>query len=271
MRGVALMSDALAAAGAQRPVEVCVEVGARGGRTGCRSGQTVDDVVSAVLTSRCLRLVGIAGYEAALGHDVSAEGRAIIRDYLTTLRAVSERVSARCETDVPIVTAGGSTHFDMVAEVLSGDWRTVLRSGCYLTHDDGLYRRTSPLTRPGAAPGGLRAAMTVWAQVCSRPEPELAFLTMGRRDVSFDQDLPVPQRIRDSQGWSADGLAGSTVVKLNDQHAFLQLSPTAQGVVEVGSWIEFGVSHPCTVFDKWPMIPVVDDQGRVVELIRTFF
>jgi D-serine deaminase-like pyridoxal phosphate-dependent protein len=41
--------------------------------------------------------------------------------------------------------------------------------------------------------------------------------------------------------------------------------------VAVGSRLEFGISHPCTVFDKWQLIPVLDDDGRVVDLIRTFF
>lgn len=272
VRGVTLMTDALAAAGADRPLEVCVEVGATGGRTGCRDSATVDEVVSAVRSSPRLRLVGVAGYEAALGHDVSARGVAIVREYLTTVRDTARRVLGQCETDEPIVTAGGSTHFDAVADILVGAWRTILRSGCYLTSDDGLYRRTSPLTRPGSAPGGFRAAMTVWAQVCSRPERGLALLTMGRRDVSFDQDLPVPQRLRRADGgWSDEGLHGSGVVNLNDQHAFLQLSAAAEDAVDVGTWIEFGISHPCTVFDKWPMIPMLDEDGRVVELIRTFF
>jgi D-serine deaminase-like pyridoxal phosphate-dependent protein len=113
--------------------------------------------------------------------------------------------------------------------------------------------------------------MALWAQVSSRPEPGLALVTMGRRDVSFDQDLPVPQRFRTDSGWSADGMAGSAVVKLNDQHAFVRLSPAAEDVIDVGTWLEFGISHPCTVFDKWPMIPMLDEQGRVVDVIRTFF
>jgi D-serine deaminase-like pyridoxal phosphate-dependent protein len=41
--------------------------------------------------------------------------------------------------------------------------------------------------------------------------------------------------------------------------------------VEVGDWLEFGISHPCTVFDEWPMIPVLDEECHVVDLIRTFF
>ena len=80
----------------------------------------------------------------------------------------------------------------------------------------------------------------------------------GRRDVSFDQDVPVPL-----------GLADSAVTKLNDQHAYLRLGAGAS--VEVGSWLGFGISHPCTVFDKWQLIPELDADDRVVGLIRTFF
>jgi len=277
VRGVQLMTDALCAAGAQRPVEVCVEVGAPGARTGCRNDADVDAVAAAAAASPRLALVGVAGYEAALGHEVSPAGLERVTEYLATMRAAAVRLAPLCEQDHMIVTAGGSTHFDLVAQILAPEWpaglgvRTIVRSGAYLTNDDGLYLRTSPLTRPGAAPGGLRPALQVWAQVCSRPETGLALLTMGRRDVSFDQDLPVPRRLRRDSGWSSAGLAGSEVVKLNDQHAFLRLGPAAEDLVEVGSWIQFGVSHPCTVFDKWQLIPVLDEHDRVVDLIRTFF
>lgn len=273
IRGVASMTEALRAAGARRPVDVCVELGATGTRTGCRDDADVEAVAAAAVASPRLRLVGVAGYEAALGHDVSAVGVGRVRDYLMWVRAVATRLVPVCEmadVDEMVVTAGGSTHFDLVADVLAGRWRTILRSGAYLTNDDGLYLRTSPLTRPGAGPGGFVPAMQVWAQVCSRPEPGLALLTMGRRDVSFDQDLPVPQQVRRGPVWTDDA-AGCEVVKLNDQHAFLRLSPAAEAVVEVGTWIAFGVSHPCTVFDKWQLIPVLDPRGRVIELVRTFF
>jgi D-serine deaminase-like pyridoxal phosphate-dependent protein len=257
VRGVDLMTAALSDAGARRPVAVCVEAGMSGGRTGCRGPESVDKVAGWVTASPRLRLVGVAGYEAALGHDVTPEAVARVSSYLEEIRAAVLRLAPLFEADRVIATAGGSTYFDLVADVLT-DWpehvsvRTILRSGCYLTHDDGLYRRTSPLR------DGLRPALSVWAQVVSRPEPELAVLTMGRRDVSFDQDLPVPY-----------GLAASRVAKLNDQHAYLLLGGDDR--VEVGDWVQFGISHPCTVFDKWPMIPVLDDDGRVVDLIRTFF
>lgn len=261
VRGVETMSAALT--GAVRPLDVCVEVGMAGGRTGCRTESDIDAVARAVAAAPRLRLVGVAGYEAARGHDVTADALAGVTDYLARLRATVVRLSALFETEEVIVTAGGSTYFDAVAEVLTGDWpagltvRTVLRSGCYLTHDDGLYGRTSALRRTGEA--GFRPAMSVWAQTVSRPEPDLALVSMGRRDVSFDQGLPVPRTLTDSQ-----------VSHLHDQHAFLRLGPADRGV-RVGDWVPFGVSHPCTTFDKWQLIPVLDDGNRVVELIRTFF
>ncbi|OLT98446.1 alanine racemase [Mycobacterium syngnathidarum] len=252
--GVELMTTGLA--GAQRRLDVCVEVGMPDGRTGCRTDAEVDDVARAAAASPRLRLVGVAGYEASVSQDVSADAVARVRAYLRGLRATTGRLAGLFETDTVIVTAGGSTYPDAVADELAGDWparmtvRTILRSGCYLTHDHGLYARTSPLP--------LRPALQVWAQVVSRPEPELALVTMGRRDVSFDTGLPLPL-----------SLPGARVVELNDQHAYLQLA--AADDAPVGSWLPFGISHPCTTFDKWPLIPVLDDENRVTALVRTFF
>lgn len=254
VRGVELMSAALA--GSARPVDVCVEVGMADGRTGCRTAGDVDAVARAAAGSPQLRLVGVAAYEAARGQEVDDGALAAVDGYLADVRAAVLRLAGMCESDQLLVTAGGSTYFDRVADALS-DWpqglsvRTVLRSGCYLTHDDGLYRRTSPLRTE------LLPAMTVWAQVVSRPEPGLALATMGRRDVSFDQGLPVPRT-----------LPRAHVTRLHDQHAFLDLGGHD---VEVGDRLPFGLSHPCTTFDKWRMIPVLDDDGRVVDLVRTFF
>ncbi|MDY6997956.1 MAG: alanine racemase [Actinomycetota bacterium] len=259
VRGVELMDAALAGAG--RAVDVCVELGLPGGRTGCRSHEEADAVARAVAATPRLRLVGVAGYEAALGHGLRDEDLAPVAGHLAQLRDAVIRLAPLFETDAVLVSAGGSTYFDTVAATLR-DWpsgmtvRTVLRSGCYLTHDHGLYARTSPLTRAGRP--GLRPALEVHAQVVSRPEPALAVLTMGRRDVAFDQGMPV-----------ALDLPDAVVTRLNDQHAYLELGQA--GRPDVGSWLRFGISHPCTVFDKWRIIPVLDARGRVVDLVQTFF
>ena len=65
------------------------------------------------------------------------------------------------------------------------------------------------------------------------------------------------------------GKHGYTVTGLNDQHCHLTLpedSPLA-----VGDLIAFDISHPCTTFDKWQLIHVIDEDHKVVEAIRTFF
>jgi D-serine deaminase-like pyridoxal phosphate-dependent protein len=134
--------------------------------------------------------------------------------------------------------------------------RVVLRSGCYLTHDDGLYARVSPLP--------LRPALELWARVLSCPEPGLAIAGFGKRDAPYDLDLPVVREIR-RDGASAAGL---TVTSLNDQHAFIR---DEHGALRVGDVLVCGISHPCTAFDKWSLIPVLDDDDVVVDAIRTLF
>ncbi|MGQ9347609.1 alanine racemase [Mycolicibacterium gilvum] len=258
VRGVELMTAALD--GARRPIDVCVEVGIPGGRFGCRTAEAADDVARAAAASPRLRLVGVAGYEAAVAQSLDDDALAVVTAHLAEVRATVIRLAALFEDDDVVVTAGGSTYFDAVADALS-DWpggarvRPILRSGCYLAHDHGLYARTSPLTR--GRPDGFRPALEIRAQVLSRPEPDLAIVGMGRRDVSFDQGMPVP----------LDDAAGA-VEKLNDQHAYLRVT---SGDVEVGDWLRFGISHPCTTFDKWRLIPVLDADDRVVDLVHTFF
>jgi D-serine deaminase-like pyridoxal phosphate-dependent protein len=257
--GAELMAAALG--GAERPVDVLVELGAPGGRTGARDAATAEAVAGAVTKAEGLRLAGVAGYEGAIAHGTTPDGLAAVDRYLRELRALAARLDL---PDDAVVSAGGSAYFDQVAEVL-GDTRLVLRSGAYITHDDGFYREVSPLGRNGSRP--FKAALHAWAQVTSRPEPDLALLTLGRRDVSFDQGLPEPHTVRHSDGSESSARAGR-ISALNDQHAFLRLGPDTR--VEVGDWVDCGLSHPCTVFDKWQLLPVVDGD-TVIDFVRTWF
>ncbi|MFF7995273.1 alanine racemase [Kitasatospora xanthocidica] len=268
---VRLMDEALRAAGAERPVEVLVELGGPGGRTGARGVDAAVEVAAAVLRAPTLRLAGVGGYEGALAHDATADGLATVRDYLRTLARLHGRLARACPDDAPpVVTAGGSAYFDLVAEELAAlpDALVVLRSGAYIAHDDGFYRGISPLARAdGEVP--FRGALHGWARVISRPEPQLALLDAGKRDLPFDEGLPEPQRVRG--GAELTGTA-ARISALNDQHAYLR---DAGDLAPIGAVLRLSVSHPCTAFDKWTAIPVLDSadaaEPKVTGLVRTFF
>jgi D-serine deaminase-like pyridoxal phosphate-dependent protein len=158
------------------------------------------------------------------------------------------------------VTVGGSAYFDRVTAVLGGGpWRVELRSGCYVTHDAGAYADLSPFGVSARAPLRLREALHVWAPVLSVPEPGLALAGLGRRDASTDAGLPIPQLAYSS----------ARVHAVNDQHAYLTVPDDLP--IAVGDVIRFGISHPCTTFDKWRVIPVISADGTVRDLVHTYF
>jgi D-serine deaminase-like pyridoxal phosphate-dependent protein len=144
----------------------------------------------------------------------------------------------------------------------------VLRSGGYLFHDHGIYQASTPAARGVAGAPVFRPALELWAQVVSRPEPELALLSAGRRDVGFDAGLPVPLRARRRDGEAAR-LADAKVTGLNDQHAYLRLDPGT--ALAPGDVVCLGISHPCTTLDKWHLITVLDDEDNVIDAVHTFF
>ncbi|MFI8178910.1 alanine racemase [Actinacidiphila glaucinigra] len=264
VRGVELMDAALTAV-----VDVVVELGAEGGRTGARGSAEAARVADAVAATRHLRLVGVAGYEAA-----APDPRGWLAE-LVSLARDFDAAGRFAEAGEIVVSAGGSEWFDAVADAFGtlGDLSLpvlrLLRSGAYVTHDDVHYRDLTPFHDRIPAEGSLEPAFRLWAQVLSRPEPGLALLNAGKRDAPYDLDLPVPQVVRRADG-SAVPAAGLTVTKLADQHAFVDVAPGA-GDLAVGDWVGLGVSHPCTAFDKWQLVPVVGEGGVVTDFVRTFF
>jgi D-serine dehydratase len=56
---------------------------------------------------------------------------------------------------------------------------------------------------------------------------------------------------------------------MNDQHGYLDLPVGSP--LKVGDMVAFGVSHPCTTFDSWQVLYVVDDDYTVTEAVRTYF
>jgi D-serine dehydratase len=283
---VAQLAAAARKAAPGRPLQVLLEGGMAGGRTGCRDLAAALDVARAVKAAGPhLALRGVEGFEGLIHSDSPKDDAAAVARFLDFLG----EIAVACEkddlfaADTLILSAGGSAFYDIVVERfrragVKRDFLLVIRSGCYLTHDSKMYReafdhireRRPDIDRLG---GGLEPAFEVWAYVQSRPERRKAILTMGKRDVSYDVDLPVPLK------WFRPGAGGANAMRgvpeghvvtgLNDQHCHMTVpedSPLA-----VGDMVGFGISHPCTTFDKWQVVPLVDDDYTVVSAIRTFF
>jgi D-serine deaminase-like pyridoxal phosphate-dependent protein len=282
LAGVALLNDALRAgglahgpAGSGPRLRVLVELGRPGGRAGCRSVYEAVTVAKAAAAAPALRLAGVAGYEGAIGHDDSAATLAAVAEFCRDLRRVGEQIAGLpdCQNGY-LLSAGGSAYFDVVVRELTapGDGgpvpTVVLRSGAYISYDHGFYERIAPGTRPDRPGPHFRPAFELWAAVLSRPEPGLAIIGAGRHHVAFDQDMPMPLLTWPAGAPKADA-AGMHVSSVDDQHAYLRLPPDSS--LAPGDLVCLGISHPCTTFDKWRVIPVVDDDYRVIDAIHTFF
>ncbi|MEU6671272.1 amino acid deaminase [Streptomyces sp. NPDC046727] len=270
VRGVELMDAALA--GTARPVDVVIELGAgEGARTGVRTEEDARAVADAVAGTGTLRLVGVAGYEAQVPGADPDRVRAWL-ERLVALAVELDKAGRFAGAGEIVVSAGGSEWFDAVADVfaavpgLSLPVLKLLRSGAYVSHDDVHYSRLTPFNRVPEE-GALEPAFRLWAQVVSRPSATEAFVNAGKRDAAYDLDHPVAQVVR--RGGTERPATGIEVTALSDQHLWLRTEPGAD--VEVGDWIGFGLSHPCTSFDKWQLIPVAEADGTVVDYIRTFF
>lgn len=272
VRGVGLMDAALSDAGASRPVDVVVELAAgEGARTGVRTEAECAAVADAVAGARTLRLAGVAGYEGEVPDADAEKVHAWLRRLVAL--AVDFDKAGRFDglADI-VVSAGGSAWFDAVADVfaevpdLSLPVLKLLRSGAYVSHDDGHYRELTPFNRVPEE-GALEPAFRLWSQVVSRPSPEQAFTNAGKRDAAYDLHLPFAQVVR--RDGAERPATGVEVTGLSDQHAWLRT--TAEADLEVGDWLGTGLSHPCTSFDKWQLIPVAQADGTVVDYIRTFF
>ena len=271
-------------------LDVLIELGLPNGRTGCRQDGQALALARAAHRSPAVRLVGLACYEGLWAQADSEADTAMVHALLQRVHQLAETCEAEGLFDNSpevIITSGGSAVFDLVAPQLRPRLhrpvRALLRSGCYLTHDHGTYRRfATPLQHRLASQGlggqawdcrtGLQAALEVWAAVVSCPEPGLVILNAGKRDLSHDAGLPTPVH------WCPTGQrqtqacpAQWTVTALNDQHAYLQLGPGPGPLPRVGDRVALGISHPCTTFDRWRWMPLINDHGDVVDAISTHF
>ncbi len=271
LQGVRLLEQNLG----DSQISVLLEMSVSGGRTGCRSQEEAVSIAEAIAASSQLRLVGVAGYEGALGAGRDAAGIARVKAYCEMMIATAARLADKqlFASDNIILSAGGGAWFDVVtacftAASLPLTVTPLIRSGAYMAHDSGLYSRIAPFAQPGAT-HHFEASLEIWGRVLSRPEPGLAFVDFGRRDVPFDQDLPNPLWIRNADGSEPRAASHLTISDVNDQHAYLLLPEDEK--LQPGDWVGCGISHPCTAFDKWRYLPLVDDNYCVTDALETAF
>ncbi|MCD1585475.1 amino acid deaminase [Halomonas sp. IOP_14] len=258
-------------------LSVLIEIGVEGGRCGCRNQQQILSLAEVIASEPALSLVGLEGYEGVVHGDNPESGIRTYAKYLVDV-AVELEAAGRFAEENPIVTASGSAWYDVIAEAfqgapLQGRFTPVLRPGCYIVHDHGLYReaQSAVLGRRPDLQQGLEPALEVFAQVQSLPEPGLAIVALGKRDIGHDQLPMALSRFREAGEPSQSmSVAGWEVTKIMDQHTFVGLPEGAQDV-EVGDIVAFGASHPCLTFDKWRQILLVDDQLNVKERMATYF
>lgn len=284
LEGVEILRAAAAAHGGTRPLQVLLEMGQEGGRTGARTPAQALGIAEAVhAASPHLALRGVEGFEGVL--EAPEPGQTLRR--IEQLFVDMEEVARACDrlgyfarhADGIVLTAGGSQYFDLPLRLkafggLSQPTTFVLRSGCYVTHDSSWFRdyalaiaeRMPELKTLGP---GLQPAIEVWAHIQSLPEPGLALAAMGKRDCSFDVHLPTPLKWCRRGSDRPQPLDGHRVLRLNDHHCYIEIPEGSP--LRVGDMVGFGIAHPCTTFDRWSMFMMVDDDYRIVGGVRTFF
>lgn len=269
--------------------QVLLELGYAGGRTGARTMERALEVLQAVGAHRdVLELAGIECYEGTINLEGVDETIAAVDRFLDFVLAVLDRArqldafQGRAEV---LLTAGGSSYFDRVAARFTParrgpGTRVVLRGGSYLTYDHGFYRqKMSELRHRGGlatARGSLdptvalQPALELWALVQALQDPGIAILTMGIRDLPYDLGFPFPLRqYRDGTLLGDVAAGGFAIVNSNDQHCYLRYPSGAD--VRIGDCFVFGISHPCTAFDKWDVLYRVDEEFNVIGALKTFF
>lgn len=250
--------------GAPRPLMLLLDVGAPGGRTGIRDLNQALELARQVSSAGSgVYLGGVSGYEGVAPNNREATTLNSVDDHCRRTANLFCESSRLFQTDGPIFTMGGSAFPDRVVQFLPGPSDvpgliTVLRSGCYVTHDHGTYARVSPIP-------ALRPALTVRAVVLSTPEPGCVVIGAGKRELPHDAGLPVLLMARSAAG--SPRVPAGIATAIYDHHLVL----TSSGGLRVADIVELGISHPCSAFDKWADIVVTDDTGNALDTWHTQF
>lgn len=261
-------------------LRVLIEYGIQSGRTGVRDLTQEQTLLQEIAHwKQSLSLVGIELYEGVLQDE--QEIRNLLRHVLSRTQALA--LQSKFSESRVILSGAGSAWFDVVAEEFSGrqlcapyDLQVVLRPGCYLTHDAGVYlhaEKRIQTSNPVAREMGrsLLPALQLWAYVQSLPETGRAIIGLGKRDAAFDAGFPITsQHYRPGQ--HVTPVTASTEWKITammDQHAFMSIPENAD--IQVGDMLAFDISHPCLTFDKWRQLLLINEKHQVIGAVQTLF
>jgi D-serine dehydratase len=241
-----------------------IEVGTENGRGGVRELSLVEQLAQRIKADKRLNLIGVTGFEGAVPDAARGRrGEKKISKFCQKIVAAAELAYPYKSDQQFVISAGGSAYFDIVARELNKfekPRRLLLRSGGYITHDHKYYEEIYPFASTDRS---FQPAIEVWAQVISKPEKGFGVLNLGKRDIGNDLHNPIPIKSYDGQVKSFSAV----IEKLNDQHGYLR----GKQEFSLAQLIGLGISHPCTTFDKWGLIPLVNDDYDLIDCLQTFF
>jgi D-serine dehydratase len=241
-----------------------IEIGTENGRGGVRELSLVEQLAQRIRTDKRLNLIGVTGFEGAVPDAARGRrGEKKISKFCQKIVAAAELAYPYKSDQQFVISAGGSAYFDIVARELNKfekPRRLLLRSGGYITHDHKYYEEIYPFALSDRS---FKPAIEVWAQVISKPEKDFGVLNLGKRDIGNDLHNPIPIKSYDGQVKSFSAV----IEKLNDQHGYLR----GKQEFSLAQLIGLGISHPCTTFDKWGLIPLVNDDYDLIDCLQTFF
>ncbi len=258
-------------------LKIFIELGVKGGRTGFRAINDAKKAAIAIAKNPIFQIIGIATYEGVLINKQKPDEITAVRQLMQDVLKLSQELLANGVFDDGekiLITAGGSAVFDIITDdfkkLFGARYLPILRSGCYITHDHIFYEQHLQAIQGRNDKLSLKPAIEVWCMVQSLPEDDLAILTIGKRDIGYDLHLPKPIKYVNDKNQIVPSPDDWQLTALNDQHGFLKYDATKMRL-KIGMRLALGVSHPCTTFEKWQNIFLVDDNYEILDIITTDF
>ncbi|GAB2913757.1 alanine racemase [Rheinheimera gaetbuli] len=257
---------------------VLIELGGTAGRCGCRDNQQALALAQHILPLPGLALAGISFYEGAMAHNDNVSN---VKRFIQQAAALAKVLFRQqlLQYQHMLLSGAGSVWYDIVAQeldraTLPADMQVILRPGCYVSHDHGIYQQAQQLVQQRCTLANrlgppLQNALEIAAYVQSLPEDGLAIIACGKRDVAFDAGLPAVVRVYRAGKVLAELPESSATFRIMDQHCFWHYP--AELTLEVGDIVLLVTSHPCLTFDKWRTLWLTDDNYNLLKQLPTCF